>query len=158
LHPLSPIEALPAARWMRESLWGYPSVEIIHIVGFVTLVGAVAVFDLRVLGCARRIAVKELARLTLPWSLGALLLVVPSGLLMFSTHASDFISSRVFVVKMLLLFLAGCNAVFFHVGPYQTVQRWDAHLPAPFAARASAAVSLALWVGVIACGRLLAYV
>ncbi len=157
MHPLSPIEALPAARWMRESLWAYPCVEIIHIVGFVTLVGAVAVFDLRVLGGVRRIAVKELARLTLPWSLGALLLVVPSGLLMFSAHATDFVSNRVFAVKMLLLFLAGCNAVFFHIGPYQTVQRWDAYLPAPLAARVSAAVSLALWVGVIACGRLLAY-
>jgi hypothetical protein len=157
LHPLSPIEALSAARWMRESLWAYPCVEIVHIVGFVTLVGAVAVFDLRVLGCVRRIAVTELARLTLPWSLGALLLVVPSGLLMFSAHATDFVANRVFAVKMLLLFLAGCNAVFFHVAPYQTVQRWDARLAAPFAAKASAAVSLVLWVGVIACGRLLAY-
>ena len=158
MHPLSPIEALPAARWMRESLWAYPCVEIVHIVGFVTLVGAVAVFDLRVLGCVRRIAVTELARLTLPWSIGALLLVVPSGLLMFSAHATDFVANRMFVLKMILLFTAGCNAVFFHVGPYQTVQRWDAHVPAPFGARASAFVSLALWVGVISCGRLLAYV
>ena len=158
MHPLSPIEALTAARWMRESLWAYPCVEIVHIVGFITLVGAVAVFDLRVFGCVRRIAVTELARLTLPWSLGALLLVVPSGLLMFSAHATDFVSNRVFAVKMLLLFLAGCNAVFFRVGPYQSVRSWDAHVPAPFAARISAAASLVLWVGVVACGRLLAYV
>ncbi len=157
MDPLSPIEALPVARWMREALWAYPCVEIVHIVGFVTLVGSVAMFDLRVLGLRRRIAVTELAKLTLPWTLGALLLVVPSGLLMFSAHAGDFISNRVFVIKMLLLFLAGCNAVYFHVGPYQTVQRWDTHLPAPAAARASAAASLALWIGVIACGRLLAY-
>ena len=143
---------------MRESLWAYPCVEIVHIVGFVTLVGSVAVFDLRVLGCVRRIAVTELARLTLPWSLGALLLVVPSGLLMFSAHATDFVANRVFLLKMMLLFIAGCNAVFFHVRPYQTVQRWDTHASAPFVGRASAAVSLALWVSVISCGRLLAYV
>ena len=157
MEPLSPVEALPVARWMREALWAYPAVEILHILGFVTLVGSVAVFDLRVLGLRKRLPVTELAKLTLPWSLAALLVIVPTGLLMFSAHATDFIANRVFTVKMLLLFCAGCNAVFFHVGPYQTVQRWDTHLPAPFAARASAAASLVLWAGVIACGRLLAY-
>ena len=157
MTPTSPIEALPIARWMRESLWAYPSVEIVHIVGFAMLVGAVAVFDLRVLGLRKRLAVTELAKLALPWALGALLLIVPSGLLMFSAHASDFLDSRVFLLKMLLLFTAACNAVFFHVGPYQSVDRWDTHRPAPPAAKASAAASLVLWIGVIACGRLLAY-
>jgi len=143
---------------MRESLWAYPCIEITHIIGFVTLVGSVAIFDLRIFGLVRRIAVTDLARLTLPWSLAALLIIVPSGLLMFSAHATDFIANRVFAIKMMLLFLAGCNAVFFHVGPYQTVQGWNTDASAPFAAKASAAASLALWMGVICCGRLLAYV
>jgi hypothetical protein len=157
MTPTSPIESLPLAAWMRESLWAYPCVEIVHIIGFVILVGSVAVFDLRVLGLRNRIAVTELAKLTLPWSLGAVLLVVPTGLLMFSAHAGDFLGTRVFVLKMLLLFTAACNAVFFHVGPYQSVDRWDTHRPAPAAAKASAAASLLIWFSVIACGRLLAY-
>ena len=47
MTPANPVEALPFARAMRESLWMYPIVEVIHIVGFVILVGSVLMFDLR---------------------------------------------------------------------------------------------------------------
>ena len=156
--PVAAIEMLPLAVAMRESLWLYPIIEIIHIVGFVTLVGSVAMFDLRVLGLTRSIPVTALARHTLPWTLGALLLIVPTGLMMFTAHAGDLIGNRAFVIKMCLLALAGSNGVFFQVGPYQSVGRWDTGVTAPVAARLSALLSLLLWIGVISCGRLLAYV
>lgn len=57
MTPASPIEALPFARMMRESLWAYPIVETIHIVGFAILVGSVVVFDLRVLGLSKNLSV-----------------------------------------------------------------------------------------------------
>jgi hypothetical protein len=142
---------------MRQWLWLYPSVEIVHIVGFVLLVGSVAVFDLRVLGLSKAIPVTALARHALPWTLGALLLVVPAGLMMFTAHASDFVSNRAFVLKMTLLMAAAGNALWFHLGPYQGVQRWDTGVGAPAAAKISAALSIAIWLGVISCGRLLAY-
>ena len=151
------IESLPFAVAMRQWLWLYPSVEIVHIIGFVTLVGSVAMFDLRVLGLSKRISVRGLARHTLPWTLGALLLVVPSGLMMFTAHATDFISNREFVLKMSLLMAAGANALWFHLGPYRSVTLWDTVVPAPAAAKFSAALSLAIWLCVISCGRLLAY-
>ncbi|MEP7084780.1 MAG: hypothetical protein ABI854_08590, partial [Betaproteobacteria bacterium] len=99
-----------------------------------------------------------MSRHTLPWSLGALILVVPSGLMMFTAHASDFVSNTAFLIKMSLLMLAGANALWFRVGPYQSVDRWDSVERAPLDARLSAALSLLLWIGVISCGRLLAYV
>lgn len=142
---------------MREWLWLYPSVEVVHIVGFTILVGSVAMFDLRVLGLSKQISVRALARHLLPWSVGALVLIVPTGLLMFSAHAGDFLGNRAFQLKMALLLAAGMNAAFFHTGPYQTVTAWDVGEKAPVAARLSVAASLALWIGVISCGRLLAY-
>jgi len=142
---------------MREWLWLYPSVEIVHIVGFAILVGSVAMFDLRVLGLSRGISVRALSRHLLPWSIGALVLIVPSGLLMFSAHASDFLGNRAFQLKMGLLVAAGMNAAWFHTGPYTSVKSWDVDAPAPMAAKLSVALSLALWLGVIICGRLLAY-
>ena len=157
MSPQNPVEALAIAKAMRENLWLYPSVEIVHIVGFVILVGSVVMFDLRVLGLSRRVPVRALARHLLPWSFAALLLIVPTGLLMFSAHASDLIGNRAFQVKIGLLFAAGMNAIAFHTGPYQTVARWDTDAAAPLAARASVALSIVLWIGVIACGRLLAY-
>ena len=155
--PLAAIEALPLAAAMRHSLWLYPIVEIIHILGFVVLAGSVAMLDLRLLGLSKTIPVTALARHILPWTLGALWLVLPSGLLMFIAHASDFISNPAFITKLTLLSLAAGNALWFHLGPYQSVGTWQTQLSPPIAAKASAALSLLLWLGVICCGRLLAY-
>jgi uncharacterized protein DUF6644 len=157
LTSTNPVEQLAIAKAMREWLWLYPSVEIVHIVGFSILVGSIVMFDLRVLGLSKRIPVRALSRHLLPWSLGALVLIVPSGLLMFSAHASDFLGNRAFQLKMALLVTAGLNAAFFHTGPYQSVKGWDIDAPAPIVAKISVALSIVLWLGVISCGRLLAY-
>ena len=157
MTPASPIEALPFARMMRESLWAYPIVETIHIVGFVILVGSVVMFDLRVLGLSKNLSVRALSRHLLPWSIGALVLIVPTGFLMFSAHAMDFLGNPTFQLKMALLMAAGINAVIFRTGPYQTVAHWDVATRAPVVAQLSVAVSIALWLAIIACGRLLAY-
>ena len=157
MTPANPVEQLAIAKAMREWLWLYPSVEIVHIVGFTILVGSVAMFDLRVLGLSKGISIRALSRHLLPWSVGALFLIVPSGLLMFSAHASDFLTNRAFQLKMALLLSAGMNAAYFRMGPYQSVKSWDVDAPAPLAAKLSVALSLALWIGVISCGRLLAY-
>ena len=75
MKPGNPIEGLAIARAMRENLWLYPSVEVVHIVGFAILVGAVVMFDLRVLGFSKSIPVRAMSRHLLPWSVGALLLI-----------------------------------------------------------------------------------
>ena len=146
---------------MRESLWLYPSVEIVHITGIALLFGSVAMLDLRLLGFSKGVSVKSLARHALPWAAASFVLIVPSGLLMFTAHAGDFISSPVFVIKMCLIMAAALNAALFHAITFRTADVWDSEemrkLPPPPSARIAGAVSLALWVSVIACGRLLAY-
>src|SRR5918994_4431225 len=108
------IEASGLGQVMRQWLWLYPTVETVHLVGICLLFGSIAVFDLRLLGFSRSISVKELSRHVLPWTAASFLLIVPSGLMMFTAHASDFISSPVFVVKMCLILAAGLNAALFH--------------------------------------------
>jgi hypothetical protein len=107
-------------------------------------------FDLRLLGVSKQLPVGLLGRHLLTWSVRGLLLVVPSGILLFVTNARTLGYDPVFWVKMSLLVLAGCNALVFRTlrsnGP-----------AAPRGARIVAVVSLVLWVAVIACGRLLAY-
>ena len=156
--PIAALEMAPIAVAMRQELWLYPAVEIVHIAGFVTLVGSIAMLDLRLLGLSRDISARRLAHHVLPWTLGALVLIVPTGLLMFVAHASDLIANRAFQLKLGLIALAGVNAAVFHTGAFRTVERWDAGVAPPPAAKLHAAASLAIWIGVIACGRLLAYV
>jgi len=155
------LEASGLGQAMRQWLWLYPAVEIVHIVGIGLLFGSIVVFDLRLLGFSRNISVKRLASHVLPWSAGSFLLIVPSGLLMFIAHASEFIESEVFVIKMLLILAAGVNAGLFHTVTFRTADVWDAEemrkLPPPPSARLAGGLSLLIWLSVIACGRLLAY-
>jgi hypothetical protein len=83
--------------------------------------------------------------------------IVPTGIAMFSAHAVDFAGNLAFRVKLLLILAAGVNAFLFHRGVFRTVAAWDQHSPAPRTAKASAVLSLAIWLGVISCGRLIAY-
>ncbi len=152
------LAATPLAQVMRDSPWLYPIVEIVHITGFCILVGAVALFDLRVLGWSRALPVSTLGRHLLPWSLASLALVVPAGLLMFSTQPHAFLANPVFLLKLTLIATAGVNALLFHVGVYRSIAGWETGRPAPPLARLQALLSLALWLAVICCGRLLAYV
>ena len=154
---LGALEASGIARVMRESLWLYPGVEIAHIAGLAVLVGSVAMFDLRLLGLGRAVPVRALARFLLPWSVGSLAVIVPSGLMMFSAHASDFIDNPAFKIKLLLLAIAGINAALFHATVFRSAAAWDANAATPPMARLQAVFSLALWLAVISCGRLIAY-
>lgn len=147
--------SLPLAQALREGAWLYPAVETLHIIGFTVLVGAVAMFDLRVLGFGRQLPVRALARHLLPWSAGSMLLVVPTGLLLFVADPLALLANRVFLLKLGLMVLAGLNALAFHAGPYRRAEAWPER--APPRAMLHALLSLALWFGVIACGRLLAY-
>ena len=158
---LGAIENSGLGQAMRQWLWLYPTVEIFHIVGIALLFGSIAVFDLRLLGLSRSIPIRRLAGHVLPLTAASFLLIVPSGLLMFIAHASEFIESGVFVLKMGLIMAAGLNAALFHAITFRTADVWDSEemrkLPPPPSARLAGGLSLLLWISVIACGRLLAY-
>jgi len=158
---LGALEASGLGQAMRQWLWLYPTVETIHIVGIGLLFGSIAVLDLRLLGFSRSFPVKKLASHVLPWTLGSFLLIIPSGFLMFTAHATEFIDSEVFLLKMGLILAGGVNAGIFHTTVFRSADVWDSEemrkLPPPPSVRAFAAISLLLWISVIACGRLLAY-
>jgi hypothetical protein len=158
---LGALEGSGLGQAMRQWLWLYPTVEIVHILGIALLFGSIAVLDLRLLGVSRHIPARTLAKHVLPWSIGAFVLIVPSGLLMFTAHATEFIDSEVFILKMLLIMAGLLNAALFHTITFRTVDVWDSEemrkLPPPPSARLAGALSLLLWIAVIACGRLLAY-
>lgn len=142
---------------MRQSLWLYPAVEIVHLAGIGLLFGSIAILDLRLLGLSRNLPLRRLAAHVLPWTAASFLLIVPSGLAMFTAHAGDLIASPVFALKMGLILAAGVNAALFHAGAMRTASDWDVNRAPPRAARVAAGLSLLLWFSVIACGRLLAY-
>jgi hypothetical protein len=148
------LESSHLAVYIRQSPLLFPVIEITHIIGFVFLVGSAFLFDLRLLGVSQRLAVKDLASHLLPWSRRSLLLVVPSGLLLFITQAKSLSTSGVFGLKLILILMAFANAGIFH---RYVMVHCDHQTQTPAAAKATAIISLLLWTGVITCGRLIAY-
>ena len=157
MNAMQGIEASSIARWMREALWAYPAVETIHILALGLVVGSVVVVDLRLIGLSRDVSVARLSRHALPWTVGAFGVAMLTGLLMFTAHAEDFLTNRVFALKMGLILAAGVNAGIMHTGPWRSIAQWDTGAMPPAAVRWCAALSIAIWIAVVACGRLLAY-
>ena len=142
---------------MRQWLWLYPIVEIVHILGFVLLIGSAFMFDVRLLGLGRGLPVSALADHLLRWARWSLLLVLPTGSMMFIAHATEMSTNPAFRVKLILIAAAFLNAGLFHRWPFRAVGDWDTEIAAPLPAKLAGALSLTLWTGVVACGRLLAY-
>lgn len=135
--------------WLPGHAWAYPALEALHITGIALLVGALAVFELRVWGAARELPAAALARLALRVSLAGFTLVAASGLLMFGSQPAELAANRFFLAKLGLVAAAGLNAAVFHA------RGGTARLDAP--ARAQTALSLGLWLTAILCGRWIAY-
>lgn len=144
------------AVYIRQSPLLFPAIEVVHIVGFIFLVGSAFLFDLRLLGIAKKISVKDVAEYVLPWSRRSLLIVVPSGLLLFISQAKALSTNGVFGLKLVLILIAFTNAGIFHRFTFRSVSTWPTS-ETPVAAKAAALISLVLWTSVITCGRLIAY-
>lgn len=150
------LEYSDLAVYIRQSPLLFPAIEVVHIIGFIFLVGSAFLFDLRLLGLARKISVKDVAGYVLPWSRRSLILVVPSGLLLFISQAKALSTNGVFGLKLILILMAFTNAGIFHRFTFRSVPNWTTS-ETPAAAKAAAVISLLLWMSVISCGRLIAY-
>src|SRR5437870_341652 len=85
---------------VRESLWLFPTIETVHLLGMAALVGTVAVLDLRLLGWAmRRERVSALAGRLLPWAWAGFAVQVVTGVLLFSSEAVKVYSNPAFRLK-----------------------------------------------------------
>ena len=141
----------------RQSLWLYPALEIVHLIGIVILVGSAFMFDLRLLGFSKNLPVTSLAEHLLPWSRRGLLLIIPSGILLFSTNAITLGVDPTFWLKMTLLVLAALNVLVFHKFIFKVQYQSEDLYELPLPAKISAVISIMAWIGIISCGRLLAY-
>ena len=144
---------------VRDSLWLFPIIETVHIFGIILLVGATSILDLRLMGLTfREESVSKLAKQFLPWAWAGFIIQVVTGVLLFSSEATKMYTNLGFQIKMLLIVVAGLNALVFHTLAYQSVGKWENDPVAPLSARAAGLISILLWFGIVAAGRWIAYV
>lgn len=146
------LEASALGEVARDSLWLYPIVSVLHVLGLALLVGGIVVFDLRVLGAGRAIPLAAAGRLILPLARAGFVVLLLSGVVMLAADATHIVDNPAFLVKGGLLVLAGANIALFH----RLAQR-DLAAPVSALARVSAGCSAVLWLGVAATGRAIAY-
>ena len=152
------LEDSPLGAFVAGSEWAFPTIESIHVIAIVTVVGSIAVMDLRLLGAASRDhAVKLLSRDTLPWTWGAFVIAAISGLLLFSSKAHIYVIDPWFIAKMAAMAIAGINMAIFHATTWKTVDNWNEGSEIPMAGKVAAGLSLFFWIVVIFCGRLIGF-
>jgi hypothetical protein len=144
---------------IRQSIWVFPIIETVHVLGITVLVGSVAIFDLRLLGLFfKREPVWQMARQLLPLTWAGFAVMFVSGFLLFAAEATDSYGNWAFRLKVLLLLLAGLNPLVFHLTIYRRVAAWGEQAVTPLRARLAGFFSLTLWASIICAGRAIAYV
>jgi hypothetical protein len=130
----------------------FPILECFHIVGFAISIGTIAIVDFSMLGVGvTRESPAQLARDTWLWTLSGLVLMLFSGLLLFSSDPDNYYLNWAFLIKMVFF----VSAVIFHY----TIHR-RALMPEgpPHNAKAIACISLVLWAGVIFGGIFIGFI
>lgn len=141
--------------WAAQSSFAYPAANVVHLLGLVMLVGGIGVLDLRLAGAFRALPPAALSRALTPIAVAGLLLMLPTGAIMFAADAEALVGSDTFLRKLVLIAIALVNAVAFRILWGPRLDEWE-RAP-PLAGRLMAAASLALWLTVGTMGRMIAY-
>jgi hypothetical protein len=137
---------------LNESPLSFPILECVHIVSFALSVGTIAIVDFRLLGFGMRHQTpKQLLSDTWVWSLVGIVIMIFSGLLLFSSDPDMYALNAAFDFKMVCLVLA----ILFNYTIHRKIASADA--PPPYA-KAVACTSLALWGAVVFGGIFIAFI
>ena len=148
------LEATQVAIAIKENEVLFPWIESVHVLAIVLVVGTISIIDLRLLGVASldRAATRLMGDV-LPWTWGAFVIAAITGSLLFSSNAVNYAHNFFFQGKMLFLVAVGLNMAIFHGFGIRDIARWDTAPRTPPAAKVGGAVSLLLWIAVVAFGR-----
>jgi hypothetical protein len=151
----------PESAAMREWSWTWPATIALHVIGIVALIALRMFVDLRVIGLSWAVdgtPVTTLAQRITPWTVIAAVVVLATGLALVAGEPRLFATNSIFQLKIAAVVLALANAWYLHAVALRDVAKWDSRgTRSPPAARASAYLSLVLWVVVIGSSVLAPY-
>jgi hypothetical protein len=152
------IQASSLAVFIHKTAWAFTTIQVVHVFAISIVVGTIAIVDFRLLGLgSTKRPVAELSRQVLPFTWVAFVVAVIAGMLLFIGRATEYFVSPVFWIKMSLIAVAGINMVIFEFITVRGVQEWNLNPTPPPAARLAGGISIACWVLVVVCGRLIGF-
>ncbi|MBT2186138.1 DUF6644 family protein [Sphingobium nicotianae] len=132
----------------------FPAVETVHVIAITTVIGLIAIVDLRLIGLAGvSYPISRLSRALLPPTWIAFILAGITGTLLFTSQPVTYFDNMAFRIKLALMLLAGINMLVFHYLTMRNIAAWDRGGPIPAAAKLAGLLSLSIWILVVACGR-----
>jgi hypothetical protein len=153
------LEQTSVGAGVRESLWLFPVIESLHLLGMAVLVGTIFILDLRLLGWTmRRVRVSALAGWLFPWTWAGFTIQLVTGTLLFSSEAVKLYANPAFRLKLLLICAAGVHALIFHRFVYRDVAAWNDSAVLPAGAKIAGLISILIWAGIVAAGRFIGFV
>jgi len=139
---------------VRDSTWIFPFLEVVHIYSLIVVIGLVGAFDLRLMGRAlQHMKLSAVASFVLRWILFPVGINVVTGTLLFMSKAPEYAVNRAFQTKIALI-VAG---VIFHIIILRRSSKASDNVNVGWAVKLLAGLSLAVWAGVIAVSRWIAY-
>lgn len=153
---IAAIEDSWLGEFMRAYWWTFPVAEALHFIGLCLLIGSLAIIDLRLLGFAKSLSIQAIHKLLL-WTWIGFGINLVTGILFIFTSASFYYPNVSFWIKMILILLAGANALWFQLTVNRDLENWPDDADPSAQAKAMAGVSLALWIAVIFFGRFIMY-
>jgi hypothetical protein len=158
MHYLLPIfkwfDQSALGAWVSDSKWLFPAIEAVHIIALTLLFGAILMLNLRLLGLILADKpVAALAKQLAPWVLCSLVIILASGILLFSSEAMKSYASVPFQVKMLFLLAA----ILFHYTIYGRLTKAREGYVRPVWYKLAAILSVVLWLGVGIGGRAIGF-
>jgi hypothetical protein len=153
------IENSAFASTIASSEWMFPTFETLHVIAIVTVIGSIAMMDLRLLGLSSTgRTVRALAHDTLPVTWAAFAVAVVTGLLLFVSKATSYMANPYFLWKFAFMIAAGVNMAIFHRYLDKGMDVWGAPgAVIPLNAKLAGAISLALWIAIPFCGRVVGF-
>lgn len=143
---------------LRESLYMFPLVEGTHLVGLALSVGLILLTDLRLVGLfLKNVPVAEVLHQLRPWVLAGFALTFITGILLIWAEGPRIWAIPIFPIKLVLIALAGINAIWFEIKFARSVSEWGEQLQFPKGAKLAGWISFITWSAVVICGRLIPY-
>lgn len=135
-----------------------PLSQCIHILGVAVVMISVGVLNLHILGIVgRRLTFAQLAGHLIPWVWGALIVLLITGTLQTIAEPGRELMNIAFRVKMVMLLITAGITLVYQITVRKDPFYWEYSPQRRQAARMLATISLTLWVGMVAAGRLIAY-
>lgn len=135
----------------------FPTCETLHFIGLSLLFGSLLLVDLRAMGFFKEMPLIALHRLV-PLALAGFAINLFTGLLFIAYDPPTYFGNTAFLWKMVLIGLAGVNALAFEFAVFRPLVAGNAAIEQGALIKVLAGLSLLLWSGVLIAGRLIPFV